>query len=495
MIHQPFINKTGGSTAIVNYLCNERIQQKTARVLRGNPELTKKIINSIGFKQKLAAGVLAFEEKDIENDAKTAIMKSFENILLPGMQGRYNILWVEHIDKNRLEFNYVIPKIDLISQKSLTPYFDKLDRHRIEIWRDNQNILHDLSDPNDPLKKQTINNDKRINLFSDYKKLDETLHQLVSSNIIRSRGHMIALLDENHIQTRIYKSFLYIKLPNSKKSIKLKGDIYNEQFRNIGAITEICNQRRDEVSTYLNRDTSRIFTENREKLDLYTQRKKEYLRKRFIKNRNSNEQTLSEEYAKYRRRYEKEITEKSNVEYDTNCTPYVCADNLSFNSNGKQGLNYAKLNERKNDDSNRAIISRIRRERESQQNTLHTVRKEGKILSKQLVENYKNIRRKHEQNKQGLPTSNFSFDSRVTESYEKCRNYFRERGAILEAIEGITKSITHLRDRNEFNKYAIEEIRTKLIKSNSKNVVKKIKINGKNQAHTDYFILNNEPKI
>lgn len=397
------------------------------------------------------------------------------------MKGRYNILWVEHSDKKRLELNYVIPKIDLVSQKALTPYFDLSDRHRIELWRDNQNILHGFSDPNDPAKKQNINNDKRVTLVESYKKLHELTYQLVACNQIRSRDQLIALFNENNIETKVYKTFIRVKLPNSKTSIKLKEDIYHEEFRDIGAIAEICNRRRDEVSTYLNRDTSRIFKENCEKLDRYTQRKKEYFRKRFARIGDSNETTLTNEYEKYRRRYEKEIIQKSNVEYDTNSTPYVCADHLSINSNVKQGLNYAKLNERKNDDSNRAIISRIRRERESQQNTLHTVRKQGKILSKQLIENFKNIRRKHTEDKRGLPTGNFSFDSRITKAYEKCRNYSRTRGAILESIEGITKSITQLRKRNEFYKYAIEDIRTKLIKSNYKNVVNITEINEENQ--------------
>jgi hypothetical protein len=152
MIHQPLANASGGTVEAINYMCNERITIGTAKVLKGNPNLTKSIVKSLSFKHKLAVGVLSWEEANIDESLKLIIMNSFEKILLPNMQGRYNILWVEHRDKNRLELNYLIPKIDLPTQKSITPYFDKLDRYRIENWRDIQNIRYGFSDPNDPRK-------------------------------------------------------------------------------------------------------------------------------------------------------------------------------------------------------------------------------------------------------------------------------------------------------------------------------------------------------
>lgn len=74
-------------------------------------------------KHKTCVGCLSFEEKNIDENIKKELMESFENALLtPEMQGRYNILWVEHTDKGGLELNFVIPKIDLESKKAFNPF-------------------------------------------------------------------------------------------------------------------------------------------------------------------------------------------------------------------------------------------------------------------------------------------------------------------------------------------------------------------------------------
>ena len=136
MVVKFFGNKKGGSTASIDYLLNERKSKGTARLLQGDEQLTRDIINSLNFKQKTTVGCLSFEEKNISEDMKYQLMQDFENHLLPGMQDRYNILWVEHTDKGRLELNFVIPKIDLETQKSLNPYYHKADLPRIEKWQE-----------------------------------------------------------------------------------------------------------------------------------------------------------------------------------------------------------------------------------------------------------------------------------------------------------------------------------------------------------------------
>lgn len=83
MIHQPLPNSKGGTIEAINYMCNERLKDGTARVLRGNPNLTKKIVQSIKFKQKLHVGVLSFEEANLDEDTKILIMNSFEEYYYP----------------------------------------------------------------------------------------------------------------------------------------------------------------------------------------------------------------------------------------------------------------------------------------------------------------------------------------------------------------------------------------------------------------------------
>ena len=80
-------------------------------------------------------------------------------MLLAGLERdkNFNILWVEHTDKeNHLELNFVIPKIELQSLKSLQPYYHKADLSRVDTFKEIINLEYDLSDPNDPIRESTI---------------------------------------------------------------------------------------------------------------------------------------------------------------------------------------------------------------------------------------------------------------------------------------------------------------------------------------------------
>ncbi|MGP1533412.1 MAG: hypothetical protein ACTTJF_05070 [Campylobacter sp.] len=174
---------TGGGLGSINYLLNERMAAGTARVIKGDENLTRAIIKGIDFTQKTCFGVLSFEEKHdfLDGEQKLKIIKDFERALLGDyMLDRVNVLWVEHSDKNgRLELNFLIPKIDLASGKSFNPYFDKYDQSRIDIFKRIINGEYDLSSPDDPAREQTISgNKKNIGHYQNLEELDKKLHDL-----------------------------------------------------------------------------------------------------------------------------------------------------------------------------------------------------------------------------------------------------------------------------------------------------------------------------
>ncbi|WP_196296299.1 relaxase/mobilization nuclease domain-containing protein [Moraxella bovoculi] len=76
------------------------------------------------FKNRYTVGVLSFQESDLDDNAKREIMASFEQSLLAGLdQDQYDITWIEHKDKDRLELNFVIPNVELTTGKRLQPYY------------------------------------------------------------------------------------------------------------------------------------------------------------------------------------------------------------------------------------------------------------------------------------------------------------------------------------------------------------------------------------
>ena len=352
MVVKFFGNKKGGSTASIDYLLNERKSKGTARLLQGDEQLTRDIINSLNFKQKTTVGCLSFEEKNISEDLKYKLMADFENMLLPNMQDRYNILWVEHIDKGRLELNFVIPKIDLESQKSLNPYYHKADLKRVELWQDLTNLENSFTNPKDPSKARTLEtNSKELHLSKDYETLDKTLHELVNAGALESRADIIELLQKNNIEvTRTGADYLAIKLPESKKAKRFKGEIYNEQFTSTGELDKVSERKKREVEQFNNRDIKQEIRELRAELNQHTQAKVEYYGKRF--KRDNQEKELS--------------TNKHNSHIDSSYNNSFAMDSIreTVQRTDKRNILLHQNERLENDSTGNATIDRIRREQQ-----------------------------------------------------------------------------------------------------------------------------------
>ena len=370
MVVKFFGNKKGGSTASIDYLLNERKSKGTARLLQGDEQLTRDIINSLNFKQKTTVGCLSFEEKSINEDLKYKLMADFENMLLPNMQDRYNILWVEHIDKGRLELNFVIPKIDLESQKSLNPYFHKADLKRVEIWQDLTNLENSFTNPKDPSKARTLEtNSKELHLSKDYETLDKTLHELVNAGALESRADIIELLQKNNIEvTRTGADYLAIKLPESKKAKRFKGEIYNEQFTSTGELDKVSERKKREVEQFNNRDIKQEIRELRAELNQHTQAKVEYYGKRF--KRDNQEKELS--------------TNKHNSHIDSSYNNSFAMDSIreTVQRTDKRNILLHQNERLENDSTGNPTIERIRREqREHKANSRRQQQTGGELLS------------------------------------------------------------------------------------------------------------------
>ncbi len=251
------INQGGGDgDGSVNYLLNERVKQGTAKVLKGDANLTKSLLLSLTQKHKACVGCLSFEESNIDESLKYELMESFENALLTeSMQNRYNILWVEHTDKGRLELNFVIPRIDLERQKAFNPYYHKVDLKRIDTWKDCINLKHNFTNPKDLEKQHNIQqhqtkNPKNKELLATYEKLDKLIQDNLGK-LFNSRADIINFLKDNQCEvTRQGKDYISVRLPNEPKAKRLKGFYYHETFRTIADI-------RDQLSEVRQRESQR----------------------------------------------------------------------------------------------------------------------------------------------------------------------------------------------------------------------------------------------
>ena len=170
----------GKASGVLDYLLKEKgvkgavVPRAHAKVLYGDPVLTEHLINTTPYKSKYKSGYLSFSERadEISEADKKRIMQEFEAIIFCGLESdQYDILWVEHADKDiddthsvgRLELNFVIPCQELRSGKSFQPYYEPADLKRVNAWK---NIINSevktikgepLSDPNDPERKRLVN--------------------------------------------------------------------------------------------------------------------------------------------------------------------------------------------------------------------------------------------------------------------------------------------------------------------------------------------------
>ena len=268
MLVKFFENEKGGGVGSVYYLLNDRVQEGTARLLRGDKWLTLSLINAIEFKHKVTFGSLNFTEKNLPNNIKTDIMDRFEKMLLAGLERdkNYNILWVEHTDKENLELNFVIPKIELQSLKSLQPYYHKADLSRVDTFKEIINLEYDLSDPNDPARGSRISGSrKKKELFKSIQELDEIVQGQVLNGRLNSRDEVIAYLRENGVEVpKVSQEYISVKLPEAKSNKRLKGAVYNERFTSIKSLEAELDRMETRVREYQRERISNRFPRLRE---------------------------------------------------------------------------------------------------------------------------------------------------------------------------------------------------------------------------------------
>ena len=255
MLVKFFKTKNGGSAAGIDYLLNKRVEQGTANLLKGNATVTRKILRSLTKKQKLCIGCLSFEEKDIDLDTKQKIIDEFETLLLGRYKERFNILWVQHVDKGRLELNFAVPKIDLENNMAFNPYYHRVDRPLIDNWQNYINLKFGFTDPKDPVKAHMLQGSrKEIGVIKDYIELEKILTDKFINQEFTCRDDILNALKSSDIDiTRIGKDYISVKLPNSKKAKRFKGDMFSEEFRDIKSMEQLQNKTEARAADFRSR--------------------------------------------------------------------------------------------------------------------------------------------------------------------------------------------------------------------------------------------------
>ena len=241
---------TGKGSGPVGYLTDaERLGREHAppEVLRGNAEQTKNLIDSLAFKHKYTSGVLSFApNEEITPEMELAVMDRFEQVAFAGLErDQYNILWVKHTHAGHHELNFVVPRVELISGKSLNirPPGEKTKQH-YDDFRSEINARYALADPTDPSRARNVSTpDHELKIASEALRrgekapenirelIDGVLTQRVTEGLITNREDVLTQVKDLGFNiTRTGKDYITVQEPESGQRWRMKGPLYAREF-------------------------------------------------------------------------------------------------------------------------------------------------------------------------------------------------------------------------------------------------------------------------
>lgn len=235
MIVRFFRRGRGGGSGPADYLMGKNRDREFASVIRGDLEQTVENINGLNFARNYTSGCLSFAEKDISDKTKNVIMDSFESTVFAGLErDQYDITWIQHMDKGRLELNFLIPNVELQSGKRYQPYFHKGENKMMNAWQQLFNDAAGFKDPHDPKNKSILTQardlprDKKQAVAS----ITGTLTNMAKDGRVKNRGDITAALKNAGFEiARQTPKSISIKNPQGGQNIRLKGAIYDSSFR------------------------------------------------------------------------------------------------------------------------------------------------------------------------------------------------------------------------------------------------------------------------
>lgn len=283
-----WLKKTGNGSAraTVDYMLGKDRDRAGAKALNGleKTERTAKLADSLRHKHKYAVGVLSFEEAPdaISTDAKMQIIQSFERTIFAGLEpDQYDISWIEHTDKGRLELNFIIPKVELRSGRAMNPYLHGKDTALIDSWKNIINNQYGLTDPNDPAKRHTTTHRQR--LPKDKKELASAINESITigitSGTIQNRADIIEHLAELGLEvTKTTKQAISVHHEAmGKRPLRLTGAFYEQNFTASSIDQEYIEERSRE---YRARAAERL-RENKEEYQRLLEKRSKYNQSRY----------------------------------------------------------------------------------------------------------------------------------------------------------------------------------------------------------------------
>ncbi len=301
-----FPHGKGRGEKAVQYLVNTTYANRKdnpPKVLRGDPDMTTSLINSLPFAWKYTSGVLSWSSEDtVSQDDEEKLMDDFENVAFAGLdKGQYSMLWVRHKHAAHHELHFIIPRVELYQGKSFNA-FSPGWQSDFDVLRDFYNIKHNWTRPDDPerqricvpnsaallhnkLKRfgveiQATDRDKAHDMLVEYAK------NAIQSGTVTNRDELINAYEELGLTiNRVGKNYITVK--NGEQKIRLKGGVFDESWRIGTKDTGETNSRKTTARTGNNNELGEL----QGKLEQIIEKRFNYNRKRYKSIRSEEQRT------------------------------------------------------------------------------------------------------------------------------------------------------------------------------------------------------------
>ena len=242
-------SRSGGAAA--DYLEDDKDHQgrprENVKVLRGDPFRVGQIADSLDFKHRLTAGVIAWAPADNPTTEQIEeVLDNFERLAWAGLDpDRYAWSAVRHDEPSGgVHIHIMTARVDLQTGKSLNIAPPGWQRD-FDPLRDALNIKHGWARPDDPARTGDVHiesYEKKIKAdvvksgelpgTLDIESLTEYLIDHINLGHINNRAEIKAALEnlDGVTVTRAGKNYISVKLPGAEKATRLRGAIYDEQF-------------------------------------------------------------------------------------------------------------------------------------------------------------------------------------------------------------------------------------------------------------------------
>lgn len=213
-------------------------------VLRGDPDMTRALIDSINREWKFTAGVCSWGPEDtITPEQEIQVMNNFEAVAFAGMQpDQYNILWVRHSHAGHHELHFVIPRMELSTGKAFNAFPPGWEKE-FGPFRDLDNTRHGWTRPDDPERARLFvpstadlmearlirwgKNPTRNEKEKARDSINDYIKAKLDTGTVRDRADVVTALREAGLEiNREGKDYITVKDPDSGEKIRLKGGIY-----------------------------------------------------------------------------------------------------------------------------------------------------------------------------------------------------------------------------------------------------------------------------